>query len=235
MSFELTIDVLSLFPAMIDGFLRESMLGRAQRKGIIQIRQYNLRQWTAEPHFQADDRPFGGGAGMILKPEPIGKAITSLRTENSKTIYLCPDGELLRTEMAQQLAQESHLILLCGHYEGIDERIREKGIDREISIGDYVLTNGVLPAAVLIDAICRHIPGVLGKPQSLKQDSFSDGLLTFPQYTRPEVFDGETVPAILLSGNHKKIDEWRRQKQIERTTLRRPDLLEKLKHHEREN
>jgi tRNA (guanine37-N1)-methyltransferase len=230
----LRVDVLSLFPHMLDGFIGESILARAIRRGILSISSRSIREWATDPHAIADDRPFGGGAGMVLKPEPICRAIDALRGEGSRVIYLCPDGELLRAKRVRELASERHLILLCGHYEGIDERIRERSVDLEISIGDYVLTNGVLPAAVLLDAVTRQIPGVLGREQSLAQDSFADNFLTFPQYTRPEEFDGMRVPEILLSGHHKKIDAWRKQQQMERTRRRRPDLFEEF-HHEREN
>jgi tRNA (guanine37-N1)-methyltransferase len=170
---------------------------------------------------------------MVLKPEPICRAIDDLRGEGTRVVYLCPDGLPLSTALVEELVRERHLILLCGHYEGIDERIRESRVDLEISIGDYVLTNGMLPAAVLLDAVSRHVPGVLGKSKSLDQDSFRSGLLSFPQYTRPELFEGMAVPEILLSGHHKKIDEWRRKKQLERTRLRRPDLWERYGHEPR--
>jgi tRNA (guanine37-N1)-methyltransferase len=230
----LRIDVLSLFPRMLDGFLRESVIGRAVRSGTVAISSHSIRDWASGRHAIADDRPFGGGAGMVLKPEPICRAIDQLRGDNSTAIYLCPDGIPLRTPLASDLSRKGHLILLCGHYEGIDERVRESRIDLEVSIGDYVLTNGVLPAAVLIDAICRQISGVLGNGQSLEQDSFSNGLLSFPQYTRPEEFDGMAVPKILLSGHHKNIDLWRRSQQIARTRARRSDLFGKF-NHESEN
>jgi tRNA (guanine37-N1)-methyltransferase len=212
---------------MLDSFLAESVLGRALRAGVISLSSHSIRNWATGRHLIADDRPFGGGAGMVLKPEPICRAIDSLRGEGTKVIYLCPDGVPLNAALAESLARERHLILLCGHYEGIDERIRKSRVDLEVSIGEYVLTNGLLPAAVLLDAICRHVPGVLGEAESLRQDSFHGGLLTFPQYTRPELFEGMAVPDILLSGHHKKIDEWRRERQEERTRLRRPDLWEK--------
>ncbi|MDR2668033.1 MAG: tRNA (guanosine(37)-N1)-methyltransferase TrmD [Puniceicoccales bacterium] len=224
----LRFDVLSLFPRMLDGFLLESVIGRAVRRSIVEISSHSIREWATGVRAIADDRPFGGGAGMVLKPEPVCRAIDHLRRDNSTVIYLCPDGLTLSTSMARDLAKKEHLILLCGHYEGIDERIRESRVDMEVSIGDYVLTNGVLPAAVLIDAICRQIPGVLGKWQSLEQDSFSDGLLSFPQYTRPEIFEGMAVPKILLSGHHKNVDLWRRGQQIARTRARRSDLWEKF-------
>jgi tRNA (guanine37-N1)-methyltransferase len=225
----LCVDVLSLFPDMIRGFIGESMLARAIEKGILRISSRSIREWTTDKHAVADDRPFGGGAGMVLKPEPIGRAIEELRTPETYVVYLCPDGEPFSTSTARELAQKRHLVLLCGHYEGVDERIREKYVDREISIGDYILTNGVLAAAVIIDATARHVPGVLGATQSLEQDSFSDGLLTFPQYTRPEIFSAMKVPEVLLSGNHREIAEWRLAQRILRTKERRPDLWEKFR------
>jgi tRNA (guanine37-N1)-methyltransferase len=219
------IDLLSLFPEMLDGFLHTSIIARAQKNQRLHCRTHDLRQWSTDKHRKVDDRPFGGGAGMVIQPEPLAWAIRDLKTEQASVIYLCPDGTLLTTAIAQQLAQQSHLIFVSGHYEGIDQRIRDQYIDREISIGDYVLTNGTLAAAVVIDAICRHIPGVLGNTVSLEQDSFSDGLLSHPQYTQPRVFEGMEVPEVLLSGNHTAIDQWRQRQRLERTRQRRPDLL----------
>ncbi|MDR2340745.1 MAG: tRNA (guanosine(37)-N1)-methyltransferase TrmD [Puniceicoccales bacterium] len=224
----LAVDVLSLFPNVFSGFVAESMLARAIQCGILRVTSRSIREWTTDRHAVADDRPFGGGAGMVLKPEPIALALKDLKTSGTSTIYLCPDGELFSSEIARELAKSRHLILLCGHYEGVDERIREKYVDREISIGDYVLTNGILAAAVVIDAVARYVPGVLGAEQSLEQDSFSDGLLTFPQYTRPEIFDGSSVPEILLSGHHKKITQWRHEQRMLRTQRRRPDLWKRF-------
>jgi tRNA (guanine37-N1)-methyltransferase len=226
----LHFDVLSLFPAMLDGFLSDSLMGRAISSGVVSISSHSIRSWTTGKHAIADDRPFGGGAGMVLRPEPICRAIDQLRRSETTVIYLCPDGVTFGAAAAKELAQKKHLILLCGHYEGLDERIRQSRVDLEVSIGDYVLTNGIIPAAVLIDAICRHIPGVLGSGQSLRQDSFNNGLLSFPQYTRPAVFEGMEVPKILLSGNHKNIDAWRHMQQIARTRHRRNDLWEKFGH-----
>ncbi|MDR2677660.1 MAG: tRNA (guanosine(37)-N1)-methyltransferase TrmD [Puniceicoccales bacterium] len=220
----LKVDVLSLFPNVLSGFVAESMLARAVKRGILRITSLSIREWTTDRHAVADDRPFGGGAGMVLKPEPLARALGDLKTPQSSVVYLCPDGELFSSEIARGLAKSGHLVLLCGHYEGIDERIREKYVDREISIGDYVLTNGILAAAVVIDAVARYVPGVLGAEQSLEQDSFSDGLLTFPQYTRPEVFEDTPVPEVLLSGHHQKIAQWRQEQRMVRTRRRRPDL-----------
>ncbi|MDR2371744.1 MAG: tRNA (guanosine(37)-N1)-methyltransferase TrmD [Puniceicoccales bacterium] len=221
----MTIDLLSLFPEMIDGFLQTSIIARAQKNQLLHCRTHNLRQWSTGKHRKVDDRPFGGGAGMVIQPDPLARAIKNLKTEQSSTIYLCPDGTPFTTAIAQRFAQQSHLILVSGHYEGIDQRIRDRYVDWEISIGDYVLTNGTLAAAVVIDAICRHIPGVLGNAASLKQDSFSDGLLSPPQYTQPRIFEGMEVPDVLLSGNHAAIDQWRQRQRLERTRQKRPDLL----------
>lgn len=219
------IDILTLFPGMLDGFIHESMLGRAVKRGLIEVNVHNLRDWTHDKHKTTDDRPFGGGAGMLMKPEPLFEAVESLRTPSTKVIYLAPDGVPLQTRVARRLATESHLILISGHYEGIDQRVRDYLVDEEISIGDYVLTNGTLAAAVLTDCIVRYIPGVLGDENSLTQDSFSDNLLTFPQYTRPEVYREWAVPPVLLSGNHEEIAVWRQQQREARTSKLRPDLL----------
>lgn len=220
-------DILTLFPAMVSGFLSESMIGRAIERGLIDAKAHNLRDWGEGKWQITDDRPFGGGAGMLLKPEPLFSAIDALKSEEATVIYLSPDGEPLTTALARELAEEKHLVLVSGHYEGIDERVREAKIDREISIGDYVLTNGTLPAAVLIDAVARQIPGVLGDEKSLTQDSFSSSLLGFPQYTRPVDYAGMHVPEVLLSGNHAAIAAWRRERQEEKTRQRRPDILSK--------
>lgn len=225
MTAPMRFDILTLFPAMVSGFLSESMIGRAIERGLIEVGAHNLRDWAEGKWQITDDRPFGGGAGMLLKPEPLFSAIDALSSEEATVIYLSPDGERLTTPLAQELAEEKHLVLVSGHYEGIDERVRAAKIDREISIGDYVLTNGTLPAAVLIDAVARQMPGVLGEEKSLTQDSFSSSLLGFPQYTRPVEYAGMRVPEVLLSGNHAAIAAWRRERQEEKTRLRRPDLL----------
>lgn len=222
---QLKIDILTLFPRMLDGFFSESILGNAIRNNLIDVKTYNIRDWAKDKHHTTDDRPFGGGAGMLLKPEPLFDAIHSLKTEKSFTIYLCPDGQPLSAQLAKSLAQKKHLILVSGHYEGIDQRIRDNCIDMEVSIGDYVLTNGTLAAAVVLDATCRYIKNVLGEEKSLTQDSFTDNLLSFPQYTRPVEYQGHKVPEVLLSGNHEAIAEWRKNMQILKTQHRRPDLL----------
>ena len=223
----LTIDLLTLFPCMISGYFAESMIGRAVENKILEINVRNIRDWATDKHHRTDDDPFGGGAGMVMKPEPIFGAIEAVATPESEVIYLCPDGELLTQKMSSELAQKKHIVLLSGHYEGIDQRVRDKLITREVSIGDYVLTNGTIAAAVLIDAVARYVPGVLGEEKSLTQDSFNDNLLTFPQYTRPVEYHGMRVPEVLLSGNHAEIERWRREQQLLKTRLRRPDLLNK--------
>ncbi|MDR1303375.1 MAG: tRNA (guanosine(37)-N1)-methyltransferase TrmD [Puniceicoccales bacterium] len=220
------IELLSLFPEMLDGFLGTSMIARARKRQLLQYRSHNLRQWSSDRHLRVDDRPFGGGAGMVLQPEPIARAIRDLRREQTEVIYLCPDGVPLTTAVACELAKKRHLIFLSGHYEGVDQRIRERYVDVELSIGDYILTNGTLAAAVAIDAICRYIPGVLGNNSSLSQDSFSGGLLAGPQYTRPREFEGMAVPEVLLSGDHRAIECWRLKQRLERTRRLRPDLFD---------
>ncbi|MEY3609302.1 MAG: hypothetical protein RLZZ447_2090 [Verrucomicrobiota bacterium] len=221
----LLIDVITLFPRMLDGFLAESILGKGIAAGSLAVRVHDLRTWTTDRHRTADDRPFGGGAGMVLKPEPVFAAIEQLQTPGCRRIYLTPDGRPFSASLAQDLARENHLIFLSGHYEGIDQRIRDRVIDQEVSIGDYVLTNGTLAAAVVIDALARFIPGVLGQEKSLTHESFTSSLLDFPQYTRPAEFRGMSVPEVLLSGNHAEIERWRHARQEEKTRQVRPDLL----------
>jgi tRNA (guanine37-N1)-methyltransferase len=225
----LHIDVLTLFPRMLDGFLAESILGKGIESGLLTVKVHDVRDWATSKHKNADDRPFGGGAGMVMKPEPVFAAIEQLQTPGCRRIYLTPDGVPYSQKLAGELSQETHLILLSGHYEGIDQRIRDKVIDQEISIGDYVLTNGTLPAAVVIDALARLIPGVLGEEKSLTHESFTGKLLDFPQYTRPAEFRGMSVPDVLLSGDHAKIEDWRNARRIEKTTQVRPDLLRETK------
>lgn len=220
----LTIDLLTLFPGMATGYLAESMIGRARNQGLVDINVRNLRNWAKDKHQVTDDRPFGGGAGMLLKPEPLFSAVREVAQEGSMVIYLCPDGERLTTSLARELATNRHLVLISGHYEGIDQRVRDNLVHLEVSTGDYVLTNGTLPGLVLIDAVCRHVPGVLGEENSLAQDSFSDDLLSHPQWTRPVDFEGLQVPAILLGGHHAEIEKWRSEQRIEKTRQRRPDL-----------
>ncbi|WP_334319552.1 tRNA (guanosine(37)-N1)-methyltransferase TrmD [Termitidicoccus mucosus] len=221
----LHIDIITLFPRMLDGFLTESILGKGIDAGLLEVAVHDLRAWTTDKHRTADDRPFGGGAGMVLKPEPVFAAIEQLQTPGCRRIYLTPDGVPLSPALAQDLSRQQHIIFLSGHYEGIDQRIRDHLIDQEISIGDYVLTNGTLAAAVVIDALGRFIPGVLGEEKSLTHESFTGKLLDFPQYTRPAEFRGMTVPKVLLSGDHGKIEKWRHARQVEKTQQVRPDLL----------
>ena len=223
----LQIDVLTLFPRMREGFLAESILGKAIEAKLLGVSVHDLRAWCTDKHRTADDRPFGGGAGMVMKPEPVVTAIEQLQTPGCRRIYLTPDGAPFSEKIARRLSTERHLIFLSGHYEGIDQRIRDTVIDEEISIGDYVLTNGTLPAAVVIDALARFIPGVLGDEKSLTHESFTGRFLDFPQYTRPAEFRGQSVPKVLLSGNHAEIEKWRHEKRVEKTRLVRPDLLEK--------
>ena len=210
---------------MLEGFLSESILGKGIESGLLTVKVHDVRDWATSKHKNADDRPFGGGAGMVMKPEPVFAAIEQLQTPGCRRIYLTPDGTPYSEKLARELAQVTHLVLLSGHYEGIDQRIREKVIDQEISIGDYVLTNGTLPAAVIIDALARFIPGVLGEEKSLTHESFTGKLLDFPQYTRPAEFRGMSVPDVLLSGDHAKIEQWRNDRRIEKTRQVRPDLL----------
>lgn len=219
------IDVLTLFPKMLEGFLSESMMGRGHTHGLFDVAVHDLRDWTKDKHKQVDDRPFGGGAGMVLMPEPLFDAIEELKTENTHCIYMAPDGDPLSPEIAQDLAKKEHLVFVSGHYEGIDDRVRTNLIDQEISIGDYVLTNGTLAAGVTIDCLCRFIPGFLGEEKSLTNESFQGNLLDFPQFTRPATFRNMPIPEILLSGNHAEIDKWRHEQRVERTRKRRPDLL----------
>jgi tRNA (guanine37-N1)-methyltransferase len=191
----------------------------------LEINSLDLRRWAKGKHREADDRPFGGGAGMVLKPEPLFDAIEEISNESTTVVYMAPDGEPLSTPLARELSESQHLLLISGHYEGIDQRVRDEVVDREISIGDYVLTNGALPATVLIDAVGRQVPGVLGDEESLTDESFENNLLAHPQYTRPAEYRGMKVPEVLLSGNHQEISKWRQEKRMERTAALRPDLF----------
>jgi tRNA (guanine37-N1)-methyltransferase len=219
------IDVLTLFPRIFEGPLDESILKRAQNKGLVAVRVHNLRDFTHDKHHVVDDKPYGGGPGMLMKPEPIFEAVEKFRRANSCVVLMTPQGAPLTQERAAGFSQKPHLVIICGHYEGVDERVREALVDEEVSIGDYVLTNGALAAAVFVDAVVRLLPGVLGDEQSADDDSFASGLLEGPQYTRPPEFRGMSVPEILLSGNHKAIAKWRREQAEQRTQKRRPDLL----------
>ncbi|PIP19762.1 MAG: tRNA (guanosine(37)-N1)-methyltransferase TrmD [Candidatus Omnitrophica bacterium CG08_land_8_20_14_0_20_41_16] len=221
------IDILTIFPKMFDPVLNESIIKRAQAKGKVKIYVHDSRDYTLDKHRKVDDRPFGGGSGMVMRPEPIFNCVEAIRrkAKKAKIILLTPQGKTLNQNTAKKLSRLSHLILICGHYEGIDERVRIKLADKEISIGDYVLTGGELPAMVLIDAIVRLIPGVLGDKNSLNFESFEGNLLEYPHYTRPANFRKMDVPEILLSGDHNKIEAWRRMQALKRTKARRPDLL----------
>jgi tRNA (guanine37-N1)-methyltransferase len=223
------IDILTLFPAMFENVLGLSMLGIAQNKGIVRIKVHDLRDWTSDNHKTADDKPFGGGPGMVMKVEPVFLALKELvsvdRVEKKeKIILVTPQGKRFDQKTAGRLAGENRLIFICGHYEGVDERIRSL-VDEEISIGDYILTCGELPAMVMVDSVVRLLPGVLGRSESLNFESFENGLLEYPQYTRPAEYEGMRVPDVLLSGDHKKIEAWRMDEAIRRTKDRRPDLL----------
>jgi tRNA (guanine37-N1)-methyltransferase len=219
------IDVLTLFPGMFAGPLDESIIARARRTGLLHLGIHNLRDFTHDRHKTVDDRPFGGGPGMLLKPEPIFEAVEKLATRKTRVILLSPAGRAFNQAIARQLAQLDELLLITGHYEGFDERVRERLAHDEISIGDYVLTNGALPAMVIIDAVTRLLPGALGDDESAHEESFSHGLLEYPQYTRPAEFSGMKVPEVLLSGNHAEIARWRAEQSRQRTEARRPDLL----------
>ena len=222
-------DILTLFPKLCEGAFTESILKKAQENRLIQVRCLNIRDWATDKHHVTDEPPYGGGPGMVMKPEPIFCAVESIRNEKSHVILLSPGGRRFDQEKAIELSRETHLILVCGHYEGIDHRVAEHLVDDEISIGDYVLTNGAIAAAVVVDAIARTIPGVLGDEESARDESFSNKLLEYPQYTRPADFRGWRVPEILLSGNHALIRSWREERAREITRKRRPDLLESLK------
>lgn len=219
------IDVVTLFPGMLTGVLSESMLRVARDRGAVDVRVADLRDYTEGRHRVADDYPFGGGGGMVLKPEPLFAAVEALRGPRGHVVLLCPQGPTFTQADAARLARETHLVLLCGHYEGVDERVRAQLVDEELSIGDYVLTGGELPAMVVLDAVVRLLPGVLGDPDGAARESFAAGRLDYPQYTRPAEFRGMQVPPVLLSGHHAEIDAWRRREALRRTIERRPELL----------
>ena len=220
------IDVLTLFPAMFAGPLDESIVKRARAEGLLDLAIHNLRDYAHDRHRTVDDKPFGGGPGMLLKPEPIFEAVEKLSREKTRLILLTPAGRKFNHSIARELARQEHLLLVCGSYEGFDERVREALANDELSIGDYVLTNGALPAMVIVDAVTRLLPGALGDDQSSHDESFSCGLLEYPQYTRPAEFRGMKVPEVLLSGNHAEIEKWRLEQAKQRTKERRRDLLE---------
>lgn len=230
-------DVLTLFPEMFD-ILNESIIGRAKEKGLINVNLINIRDFSKNKHKKVDDTPYGGGAGMVIQPDVVYDAYKSViknndksgldeKSKKTKVIYMSPQGKKLDQQKVEELSKQEHLILLCGHYEGIDQRVLDTIVDEEISIGDYVLTGGELPAMVLIDSVSRYVEGVL-KDGSTTEESFSQGLLEYPQYTRPEIFEEQQVPEVLLSGNHQMIDKWRREQSLKRTLEKRPDLLEKV-------
>ncbi len=218
-------DILTLFPRIFEGPLDESILKRAREAGLVQIRVHNLRDFTHDKHRVVDDKPYGGGPGMLMKPEPIFEAVEKLRRPDSWVVLMTPQGTPFTQARAKQFASKPHLIIICGHYEGVDERVREALVDEEVSIGDYVLTNGALAAAVVVDAVVRLLPGALGHEHGAADDSFATGLLEGPQYTRPPEFRGMKVPEVLLSGNHAEIARWRAEQAKKRTQQRRPDLL----------
>lgn len=219
-------DILSLFPRYFQGPFDESIIRRARDRGLIDINLVDIRDFADNKHHRVDDRPYGGGPGMVLMPQPVAKAIQSVKTPESRVIYLSPQGRKLTAKKCREIANIPHVVLLCGHYEGIDERVLESYVDEEICIGDYVLTNGCLPAIVLLDAVIRFIPGVLGHEDAATEDSFENGLLDCPHYTRPDIFEGKNVPDVLRSGDHKKIAEWRYEQSLKKTQSVRPDLLE---------
>lgn len=225
------IDVLTLFPEMFDSPFSASLMKKAQEKGLLDLNITNIRDFTEDKHKTADDSPYGGGAGMVMKPEPLFKAVAScgLRVAGYKPrlILMCPAGEKLTQEKAKELSNEKHLIILCGHYEGIDERVRTELITDEISIGDYVLTGGEIPAMALIDAVVRLIPGVVKEEESLINESFYSSLLDYPSYTKPEEYEGKKIPEVLKSGHHEEIAKWRRKESLKKTLFRRPELLAK--------
>ena len=219
-------DVLTLFPEMFSA-LDQSIIGRGKEKGLIDINLINIRDFSKDKHKKVDDTPYGGGAGMVIKPDVVYNAYSSVKSNNAKVIYMSPQGKTLNQQIVQDLAKEENIILLCGHYEGIDQRVIDEIVDEEISIGDYVLTGGELPAMVLIDSVSRYVKGVL-KEDSVEEESFTNGLLEYPQYTRPETFLGKSVPDVLISGHHENVRKWRKKQEIINTYLKRPDLLKEI-------
>lgn len=219
-------DVLTLFPEMFEA-VKKSVIGKAEEKKLIQINLINIRDFSKNKHKKVDDTPYGGGAGMVIQPDVVYDAYNSIKDENAKVIYLTPQGKVLNQKKVEELSKEKHLILLCGHYEGIDQRVLDKIVDEEISIGDYVLTGGELPAMILIDSVSRYVEGVLSE-DSTSEESFSQGILEYPQYTRPEIFEGVRVPEILQSGHHENINKWRRCEALKNTYKKRPELLKNV-------
>lgn len=219
-------DVLTLFPEMFTS-LEESIIGRAMKNNLIKIGLTNIRDFSKDKHKKVDDTPYGGGAGMVIRPDVVYEAYESIKDEEAKVIYMSPKGSVLNQEKVKELSKEKHLIIICGHYEGIDQRVLDEIVDEEISIGDYVLTGGELPAMVLIDSVSRYVEGVLNE-ESTSEESFSNNLLEYPQYTRPEEFRGKKVPEVLISGHHENIKKWREEKSLEITKKNRPDLLKQI-------
>ncbi len=216
-------DVLTLFPEMFEP-LKQSIIGKAIEKKLIELNLVNIRDFSKDKHKKVDDTPYGGGAGMVMRPDVVYEAYQSVKQDQAKVIYMSPQGKKLNQQIVENLSKESHLIILCGHYEGIDQRVLDEIVEEEISIGDYVLTGGEIPAMVLIDSVSRYVEGVI-KQDSIQEESFSNGLLEYPQYTRPEIFQGKAVPEILLSGHHENIEKWRKERSLEITKKKRPDLL----------
>ncbi len=223
------IDILSLFPNYFRGPFDESIIGQARKKGLLDIRLTNVRDFADNKHDRVDERPYGGGPGMVMMPQPLTAAIRAVKDEKAHVIYLSPQGALLTAKRCRELATKEHLVLVCGHYEGIDQRVLDGEIDEEISIGDYVLTNGCLASIVLLDAVVRFVPGLLGHKLAAEEDSFEKGILDCPHYTRPEVFEGRVVPKVLLSGNHQEIAAWRLEQALDKTKRVRPDLWERYR------
>ncbi len=227
----MTFDILTIFPEIFQSPLSESLIKKALDKGLIQVRAWNLRDFAEDKHRTTDDYPYGGGAGMVMKPEPVFRAMDEIKRKSpaARSILLTPQGQRLSQNLAKELSRHTHWILICGRYEGLDERIRQGAADLEISIGDYILNGGEVPALVFIEVLSRYVPGFLGCGESVQIESFADGLLEYPQYTRPPVFREMAVPDILLSGNHGQIENWRRRESLRRTFQRRPDLLRKAR------
>lgn len=223
-------DVLTLFPEMFET-MKQSIFGKAMEKGIVTMNTVNIRDFSKDKHKKVDDTPYGGGAGMVMMPDVVYSAYQSIEAKDAKVIYMSPQGKTLSQKKVEELAKQDHLIILCGHYEGIDQRVLDKIVDEEISIGDYVLTGGEIPAMVLMDSVSRYVEGVL-KQDSIKEESFTNGLLEYPQYTRPETFEGQKVPEILLTGHHENIEKWRKEQSLKITKQKRPDLLEKQANNE---
>lgn len=222
------IDILTLFPEFFSPLMSWSIIGRAIDNNIVNINSTNIRDFSKNKHKKVDDYPYGGGTGMVMTPEPIHDAIDSVKSSNSRVIYLSPQGKVFKQELANELSKEKHLILLCGHYEGIDNRIIDNYVDEEISVGDYVLTGGEIPAMIIIDSIIRLLPGVLRSDESYMDESHYNGLLEYPQFTRPSDFKGHLVPEVLLSGHHNNINEWRKKEALKSTLIKRPDLLKDI-------